>query len=67
VFILWGSHAKKKASRVRALGSGPHHLVLTSLHPSPLSAHAGFFGSRPFSQTNAFLESHGVAPIDWTL
>lgn len=67
VFILWGSHARKKAGRVRALGSGEHHLVLSSPHPSPLSAHSGFFGSRPFSQTNAFLESHGIAPIDWSL
>ena len=67
VFILWGSHAKKKAGRVRALGSGDHHLVLTSPHPSPLSAHNGFFGSRPFSQANAFLERHGRGVIDWSL
>ncbi len=67
VFILWGSHAKKKAGRVRALGSGEHHLVLTSPHPSPLSAHNGFFGSRPFSQANAFLERHGRGVIDWSL
>jgi len=67
VFILWGSHAKKKAGRVRTLGSGDHHLVLTSPHPSPLSAHRGFFGSRPFSQTNAFLETHGFGAIDWSL
>ena len=67
VFILWGSHARKKAGRVRALGSGDHHLVLTSPHPSPLSAHNGFFGSRPFSQANAFLEAHSQAPIDWSL
>lgn len=67
VFILWGSHAKKKAGRVRALGKGPHHLVLTSPHPSPLSAHNGFFGSRPFSQANAFLQSCGLEPIDWRL
>ena len=67
VFILWGSHAKKKAGRVRALGSGDHHLVLTSPHPSPLSAHGGFFGSRPFSQANAFLERHGRGVIDWSL
>lgn len=64
-FILWGSHARKKAERVRGLGTGAHHLVLTSPHPSPLSAHSGFFGSRPFSQTNAFLERHGQRPIDW--
>lgn len=67
VFILWGSHAKKKASRVPALGRASHHLVLTSAHPSPLSAHNGFFGSRPFSQTNAFLEQHGRGMIDWRL
>jgi uracil-DNA glycosylase len=67
VFILWGSHARKKASRVPALGRSSHHLVLTSAHPSPLSAHNGFFGSRPFSQTNAFLESHGRGAIDWSL
>lgn len=65
VFILWGSHAKKKASRVPALGRASHHLVLTSAHPSPLSAHNGFFGSRPFSQTNAFLDEHGRGTIDW--
>jgi uracil-DNA glycosylase len=67
VFILWGSHARKKASRVPALGRAGHHLVLTSAHPSPLSAHNGFLGSRPFSQTNAFLESHGRGGIDWRL
>ena len=65
VFILWGSHATKKAQRVRGLGKGDHHLVLTSPHPSPLSAHRGFFGSRPFSQANAFLESHGRGAIEW--
>ena len=65
VFILWGSHAKKKAGRVKGLGAGPHHMILSSTHPSPLSAHNGFFGSKPFSQANAFLESHGYAPIDW--
>lgn len=67
VFILWGSHAKKKASRVPALGRASHHLVLTSAHPSPLSAHNGFFGSRPFSQANAFLEANGRGGIDWAL
>jgi uracil-DNA glycosylase len=67
VFILWGSHARKKASRVPALGRAGHHLVLTAAHPSPLSAHNGFFGSRPFSQTNVFLESHGRGSIDWRL
>jgi uracil-DNA glycosylase len=67
VFILWGSHARKKASRVPMLGRSSHHLVLTSAHPSPLSAHNGFFGSRPFSQANAFLEQHGRGAIDWSL
>ncbi len=67
VFILWGSHARKKAARVKALGQSAHHLVLTSVHPSPLSAHSGFFGSRPFSQTNAFLEQNGLTPINWSL
>lgn len=67
VFVLWGSHAKKKAGRVRGLGTAGHHLVLTSPHPSPLSAHSGFFGSRPFSQANAFLERHGRGSIDWSL
>lgn len=67
VFILWGSHARKKASRIPALGRSEAHLVLTSAHPSPLSAHNGFFGSRPFSQANAFLESRGRGAIDWSL
>lgn len=67
VFVLWGSHAKKKAGRVRGLGAAEHHLVLTSPHPSPLSAHSGFFGSRPFSQANAFLERNGRGVIDWSL
>jgi uracil-DNA glycosylase len=65
VFILWGSHARTKAQRVPELAAGGRHLVLTSPHPSPLSAHAGFFGSRPFSKTNAFLEAQGRGAIDW--
>ena len=65
VFILWGSHARNKALRVPELGRGTRHLVLTSPHPSPLSAHAGFFGSRPFSKANAFLEAHGRGKIEW--
>lgn len=71
VFILWGSHARKKASRLPALatafGRNAGHLVVTSAHPSPLSAHNGFFGSRPFSQANAFLEERGRGAIDWRL
>ncbi|RQW43194.1 uracil-DNA glycosylase [Novosphingobium sp. LASN5T] len=64
VFLLWGSHAQKKAARVPGLANGPH-LVLKAPHPSPLSAHAGFFGCRHFSQANAFLEQHGRGAIDW--
>lgn len=63
VFILWGSYAQKKAAFV----DRSRHLVLRSAHPSPLSAHNGFFGSRPFSQANDFLVSKGYAPIDWAL
>ncbi|MCH7629860.1 uracil-DNA glycosylase [Novosphingobium percolationis] len=64
VFMLWGSHAQKKAARVPELASGPH-LVLRAPHPSPLSAHSGWFGSRHFSQANEFLERHGRGAIDW--
>lgn len=64
VFLLWGSHAKKKAMRVADLASS-HHLVLTAPHPSPLSAHAGFFGCRHFSRANEFLKAHGRGTIEW--
>ena len=67
VFVLWGSHAQKKAARVAGLGQASPHLVLRSVHPSPLSAYAGFFGSRPFSQANAFLAANGRGAIDWQL
>ena len=63
VFILWGSYAQKKAAFV----DRDRHLVLRSAHPSPLSAHNGFLGSRPFSKANAFLEQRGRQPIDWQL
>ncbi|UDF04675.1 uracil-DNA glycosylase [Asticcacaulis sp. AND118] len=63
VFILWGSYAQKKAAFV----DSSRHLVLKSAHPSPLSAHNGFLGSRPFSKANAWLEQQGVTPIDWKL
>lgn len=63
VFVLWGNSAQKKC---RALDSIPHsHLVLKAPHPSPLSAHQGFFGCRHFSKTNKFLAEHGSAPIEW--
>jgi uracil-DNA glycosylase len=65
VFILWGSHARRKAERIPQLSGSTRHLVLTSPHPSPLSAHGGFFGSKPFSKANAFLETHGRGRIDW--
>lgn len=67
VFMLWGSHAQKKAAFVDSVDRGGRHLVLKSVHPSPLSAYGGFFGSKPFSKANAFLESRGMAPIDWRL
>jgi uracil-DNA glycosylase len=63
VFILWGSHARKK----KALIDTARHTVIESAHPSPLSASNGFFGSRPFSRTNAALTAAGLPPIDWTL
>ena len=65
VFLLWGSHAQKKAAHLPGLVNSPH-LVLKAPHPSPLSAHRGWFGSRHFSQTNAFLAAHGRRPIDWS-
>jgi uracil-DNA glycosylase len=65
VFILWGSHAQAKAAQIPELMSSDRHLVLRSVHPSPLSAYRGFFGSKPFSQTNAFLEKHGRGAVDW--
>ncbi len=67
VFMLWGSYAQKKAAFVDSVDRGGRHLVLKAAHPSPLSAHSGFFGCRHFSKANAFLESHGQKPIDWAL
>ena len=66
VFILWGGYARKFASRV-CWSDHPDKLVLQSAHPSPLSANRGFFGSRPFSKANRFLQEHGVTPVDWNL
>ncbi len=63
VALLWGRDAQELAPRLRAGGAQ----VLTAPHPSPLSAHRGFLGSRPFSRTNALLEAAGAAPIDWRL
>ncbi|WP_408096078.1 uracil-DNA glycosylase [Peredibacter sp. HCB2-198] len=63
VFILWGAPAQKKAQHV----DEKKHLILKSVHPSPLSVYRGFMGSKPFSQTNAYLKEHGLKPIDWTV
>lgn len=63
VFILWGRPAQAKA----AMLNNPRHLILKAPHPSPLSAYRGFFGSRPFSQTNDFLTQNGLMPIDWQI
>jgi uracil-DNA glycosylase len=63
VFMLWGSYAQRKAAFV----DSRRHLVLKAPHPSPLSAHNGFFGSRHFSRANQFLLSNGIDPIDWQL
>ena len=61
VFILWGSYAQKKGAFI----DRNKHLVLTSAHPSPLSAYNGFFGNRHFSRANEYLTAHGVTPIEW--
>lgn len=63
VFVLWGGYARKK----KALIDTSCHTVIESPHPSPLSAHNGFFGSRPFSRVNAALEEHGQPTVDWSL
>ena len=63
-FVLWGNFAIKKAPLIQT--SAPR-LVLTSAHPSPLSAYRGFFGSRPFSKINEFFVENGQEPMDWTL
>ncbi|MEW5835477.1 MAG: uracil-DNA glycosylase [Pseudomonadota bacterium] len=63
VFLLWGSYAQRKGRLI----DSRRHCVLTSVHPSPLSAHRGFVGCGHFSKANAWLEQHGQAPIDWSL
>ena len=63
VFMLWGRPAQAKKSMLH----NPKHLILEAPHPSPLSAYRGFFGSRPFSQANRFLEAQGVEPVDWQI
>lgn len=63
VFILWGANAKSK----REIITNPNHIIITGAHPSPLSAHNGFFGGRYFSRTNAYLTEKGEMPIDWMI
>lgn len=63
VFILWGANARSK----KALITSQKHLIIESVHPSPLSAYNGFFGSKPFSKTNRFLISNDIKPIDWQI
>ena len=63
VFILWGRKAQLKGVNI----DQQRHMVITSSHPSPLSAYNGFFGSKPFSRTNHYLASHNIIPIDWSL
>lgn len=61
VFLLWGSYAIKKSALIDA----NKHLILTAVHPSPLSVYRGFYGCKHFSQTNSYLQAHGLTPIDW--
>jgi len=63
VFILWGKYAQEKGKVI----DPDKHLIIQSPHPSPYSASYGFFGSKPFSKTNQYLESHGITPIDWRI
>lgn len=63
VFILWGANARSKKQYI----TNPIHYVIESAHPSPLSVYNGFFGSKPFSRTNEFLEKNGIAPIEWEI
>lgn len=63
VYILWGAFARSK----KYLITNPKHLIIESTHPSPFSAHNGFFGSKPFSKTNNFLKENNIKPIDWQL
>jgi uracil-DNA glycosylase len=63
VFVLWGAYAQKKGAMIDAA----QHLIIRAPHPSPLSAHRGFFGSRPFSKINVFLQQSGTQEIDWQI
>ena len=61
VFILWGNHAQKKIEKINI----SNHMIIKSVHPSPLSAHRGFFGSKPFTKTNNYLKSKNISEINW--
>jgi uracil-DNA glycosylase len=63
VFVLWGAFARNK----KTLITQPQHTIIESAHPSPLSAHNGFIGSKPFSQINQALRANGSDPIDWQI
>lgn len=63
VFILWGKFAQSKEELI----TNDRHLIIKSAHPSPFAAHRGFFGSRPFSKTNDFLQKNNIKPIDWQI
>ena len=63
VFILWGANAKAKEKLI----TNPQHLIITGAHPSPLSAHNGFWGGKYFSRTNEFLIENGIEPINWKI
>ncbi len=67
IFLLWGRNAMQKCIDVAELKAGSHHFILTAPHPSPFSAHAGFFGCKHFSKANVLLKSLGKAPINWQL
>jgi len=62
VFILWGKPSQKK---IPLIANADDHLILTASHPSPMSAHTGWFGNKHFSQANQYLSKHGKTPIDW--
>lgn len=65
IFVLWGKSAKEKGSQIKQINS--HHIILTAPHPSPLSAHSGFFGCKHFSKINELLRQQKKNPIDWSL
>lgn len=67
IFVLWGRSAKEKCLKVKGLSNSAHHQILTSAHPSPLSAYQGFMGCRHFSQINDLLAKRGQVPVDWRL